>query len=368
MSRTPLSTRTIRRMRVAVIGAGISGLAAGYRLDPAADVVLYDAEPRAGGHAHTVLIREDGRDIPLDSGFLVFNERTYPGLVGLFAELGVAPAPVGDVVLGAVPALRARVRRAWPARRLRAAPQPAAAALRPAARRSGRFFRDAPRVLREAIWERRTIGDYLHARGFGHGVTNHFLAPMGAAIWSSTPERMRDMPARFFVNFFVNHGLLTLMASRPGTRSRAARARTSRRSCERLRGEVRLGAPVRSVRRGEDGVWVAAGDGPAERFDRVVIAPHPDQALRFLEDPSPAERDALVAHAVLQQRDDRAPRRRAAAPAPRGAGILERGARRLPRGRAAPDDDVLPEPPARLETATDYCVSLNSAAASPRPP
>ena len=158
----------------------------------------------------------------------------------------------------------------------------------------GRFFRNARAVLDDPEGDRLTIGEFLERGGYGRGLTDHFLAPMGAAIWSSSPARMREMPARFFVRFFDNHGLLGVRDAPQWYTIEGGSQSYVDALCARLRGRVALGAPVRSVRRDEDGVEVSAGDAAPERFDRVILACHPDQALALLADPSDDERDALA--------------------------------------------------------------------------
>ena len=282
--------RTAAQVRVAIVGAGIAGMAAAYRLDPHCDVVLYEAEPRAGGHAHTVLA--DGH--ALDSGFVVCNERNYPDFLELMRELAVALRP--STMSFSVRCERCDLEfsghgpRGLFAQR-RNLVRPSFARLLIDLRR---FFRDARAFLDDPGSDDLTIGQYLERGGYGRSLTDHFLAPMGAAIWSSSPERMREMPARFFIHFFANHGLLGVRDAPQwytieGGSKRYVDALTA---C--LRGRVALGAPVGRVRRGEDAVEVGAGDAEPERFDRVILACHPEQALALLEDPSDEERDALA--------------------------------------------------------------------------
>jgi uncharacterized protein len=277
-------------VRVAVVGAGIAGLAAAYRLDPHCEVVLYEAEARAGGHAHTVLA--DGHAV--DSGFVVCNERNYPSFLDLVRDLGVAlrPSTMSFSVrcrrcdlefsghgLGGLFAQRRNLVRPSFARLLLDL---------------GRFFRNARALLADPGAEELTIGEYLERGGYGREVTDHFLAPMGAAIWSSSPARMREMPARFFIHFFENHGLLGLRAAPQWFTIEGGSQAYVDALTGRLRGRLAASAPVRRVRRGGDGIELCAGDAAPQRFDRVILACHPGQALALLEDPSDAERDALA--------------------------------------------------------------------------
>jgi predicted NAD/FAD-binding protein len=345
-------------MRVAVVGAGIAGLAAAYRLDPHSDVVLYDAETRAGGHAYTVLA--DGH--ALDSGFVVCNERNYPAFLDLVRDLGIALRPTAMSFsvrcercelefsghgLGGLFAQRRNLVRPSFARLLLDL---------------GRFFRNARTLLDDPSADDITVGQYLDGAGYGRALTDHFLAPMGAAIWSSSPGRMREMPARFFIHFFDNHGLLGVRDAPQwftieGGSSTYVAALTAR-----LRSKPVLGAPVRSVRRSEDGVEVRAGDAAPERFDRVVLACHPQQALALLEDPSDVEREALA----------RMPYSRNETVMHRGDGLLPRRAGARAAWNVALADCRSHDLPVsvtyslnRLHAFADpieYCVSLNQSA------
>ncbi len=342
-------------MRVAVVGAGVAGLAAAYRLDPHCDVALFEAEPRAGGHAHTVVA--DGH--ALDSGFVVCNERNYPRFLDLARDLGVAlrPSTMSFSVrcercdlefsghgLGGLFAQRRNLVRPSFARLL--------LDLR-------RFFRNARALLDDPAADVITIGAFLEREGYGRALSDHFLAPMGAAIWSSSTARMREMPARFFVHFFANHGLLGVRdAPQWYTIEGGSQAYVDALS-GRLRGRVQLGAPVRRVCRTADGVEIAAGDGSPERFDRVILACHPGQALALLEDAGDAERDALA----------RMPYSRNETVVHRGDGLLPRRVAARAAWNVALGDCRAGEQPVgvtyslnRLHAFSDpveYCVSLN---------
>ena len=182
----------------------------------------------------------------------------------------------------------------------------------------GRFFRNARALLDDPEAADLTIGEYLERGGYGRSLTDHFLAPMGAAIWSSSPARMREMPARFFVRFFDNHGLLGVRDAPQWYTIEGGSQTYVNALVAGLRGRVALGAPVRSARRDETGVEVTAGDAPPERFDRLILACHPDQALALLADPSAGERDVLARipysrnETVVHTGDDLLPRRVAA--------------------------------------------------------
>lgn len=306
------------RKRIAVIGAGIAGLSAAWLLGQAHEVVLIEAEPRLGGHANTVLVPGDGgAETPVDTGFIVYNEKTYPNFVALLDHLGVATQPTemsfavsldggrleysgtGLSGLFAQPGNLANPR-FW-------------AMLRGLVR----FYRDATRDALTGSAAAMTLGEYLAAGDYGAAFRDDHLLPMAAAIWSAPCSEILSYPAQAFLRFHHNHGLLQL-TDRPlwrtvtgGSADYVVRLRS------RFRGSVRLGTPARQVRRSPNEVLVA-GDGWSERFDQVVFATHADQTLALLADPDPLEASALGAfrysrnRAVLHGDEALMPRRRRA--------------------------------------------------------
>jgi predicted NAD/FAD-binding protein len=280
-------------MKVAIVGTGVSGLAAAWALDREHEVVLYESDPRPGGHVHTHRVDDPVHGpLAVDSGFIVYNERNYPGLVGLLSELGVATRE-SDMSF-AVSCRRCRLE--YCGRGAAGLFAERRNMVRPGFLRLladiGRFFRAGRRSLADPRWQRRTIGDFLDEGSYGRGFERHFIAPMGAAIWSSSPDDMRSMPAAFFLGFFENHGLLGLRDAPLWRTVDGGSRRYVDALLQRLRGAVRLGTPVRELRRDGDGVDLRAG-ASVERFDRVVVATHPQEALALLGDPSPGEREAL---------------------------------------------------------------------------
>jgi hypothetical protein len=275
--------------RIAVVGAGIAGLGAAWLLRDVARVTLFESAPRLGGHADTFIARFGDRTVPVDTGFIVLNDRTYPNLLGLFATLGVAletsdmgfAVSVGDGALeyggGTIAQLFAQKRNVF----------------RPSFhgmwRDILRFYREAPRLL-ETDEADQPLGAWLDANRYGRGFIEHHLLPMGAAIWSASVDGMRAFPARGFVRFFANHGLLQV-ANRPQWRTvRGGSAEYVRRIAAAL-SDVRLATPVRALRREGDTVIVTHGE--EERFDHAILACHAPQALALLADATAAERDIL---------------------------------------------------------------------------
>lgn len=282
--------------RVAVIGAGIAGLSAAWLLRDACEVTLYEGDARAGGHADTQLVRLDGEDVPVDTGFIVYNERNYPNLTAFFAALGVVTHD-SNMSFGVSKNNGAFEYGGGDLKQLFAQPlnflKPRYLAM---LRDILRFNKQAPALLKGASTQ--SLGDYLAAEGYGPGFIEDYLLPMGAAIWSASVEGMKAFPARNFVRFFVNHGLLNLK-ERPQWKTVTGGSRTYvARVVAELGSRVRLGAGVRGVRRDPDGIEVmsaAMGTGGVEVYDEVVFACHADQALALIAGPTAAEREILGA-------------------------------------------------------------------------
>lgn len=281
-------------MRVAVVGGGVSGLVAAHRLHERHEVTVFEAAGHAGGHAQTVRVVVDGEPHDVDLGFVVFNERTYPNFIRLLERLAVPSRPT--VMSFGVRCLRTGLE--WCGTSLATVFAQPRNLLRPSFLRMlsdvVRFNRQAPRWI-EAGAEAPTLRELFARGGYSRAFLDHYLLPMGSAIWSSTPDRLLDFPAGFFLRFFRNHGLLTVDGP--------LRWRTvtggSKRYVEALtRGfadRIRLESPVRKVRRVDGGVEIVPRDGPPERYDQVVIGAHADQALAMLDAPTDAEREILGA-------------------------------------------------------------------------
>jgi predicted NAD/FAD-binding protein len=308
---------TVTGRRIAVVGGGISGLTAGHILSRTDEVTLFEAAGRLGGHADTHLADAiGGGQLPVDTGFIVYNERTYPLLTRLFGELGVAtqaaemsmsvsctgcgvryagkrgPAGLGVglpgggrrylQMLAEVPKFH---RAAW--RLLASMPSgpsmPSREAVSIADSKGAEESNGGP-----------TLGDFLREGGFSHYFSTHFAVPLVAAVWSCPQGTALGYPAAYLFAFLANHGMLSVSGS-PQWRTVTG---GSRRYVERIAAglaQVRVSSPVRSVRRRPGGVEVRDASGAMLDFDAVVIAAHPDQALRLLDPPTEAERSVLGA-------------------------------------------------------------------------
>ncbi len=309
-------TRPRPPRRIAVIGGGIAGLYAARQLSAAHRVALFEAAPRLGGHARTVMAGRN-RDRPVDTGFIVFNHANYPCLGRLFDELDV-PVQKSDMSFGAsLDDGRVEYALRSPGALL-AQPRNA---LRPAfwgmIRDIMRFNARAP----EAATDDMTLSDLVAHLGLGRWFERFYLRPMCAAIWSTPAARIGDFPARRMVQFFLNHGLMSVSGQHQWwTVSGGSVAYVERLAADLRRRfvEMRLGAPVASVIRDAGGVMVRPLGGLPERFDEVVLACHADMALRLLADAAPEERAALSAirfqdnRAVLHADAGLMPRRRKA--------------------------------------------------------
>ena len=273
--------------RIAVIGSGISGITAGYVLAQANHVTLFEADDRLGGHADT-------HPIGVDTGFIVYNERTYPLLTRLFAELGVAtqPAPMSMSVRCAGCGLQYAGQRGL-AGLAAGLPRGRGRYLRLLAE-VPRFHRAARRLLDHADRDSQVLADFLRTGGFSRYFTAHFVLPLVAAVWSCPTGTALRYPARYLFAFLANHGMLSVSGSPPWRTVTGGSRRYVELAAKRL-ADIRLSTPVRAVRRHPGGAEVHDAAGQTHRFDAVVIATHPDQALRLLDPPTNAERAVLSA-------------------------------------------------------------------------
>ncbi len=303
-------------MKIAIVGSGISGLVAAHRLHPEHEITVYEASDRLGGHTNTVAVEaDDGSELAIDTGFIVFNDRNYPNFEALLEELGVASqaSHMGFSVADGKG-------------RFEYSGTPWGLFARPAHLVSPSFFgmlRDWRRFNREArglIGMNGTapsLGAWLEQRGYSRQFIQRLIVPQASAVWSADPEQMWSFPASFMAEFFENHGMYSLR-DRPRWRTVAGGSACYVEAISApWRERVRLNAPVRRIERHADGALIEADGCESERYDQVVVATHSDQALAMLADPSAAERQLLGAipyqpnEAVLHTDASLMPRRRA---------------------------------------------------------
>jgi predicted NAD/FAD-binding protein len=353
-------TQSLADMKIAIIGAGVSGLTVAHLLHREHEITVFEAGAYAGGHANTVRVETLDETHDVDTGFIVFNDRNYPNFERLLAQLGVASQPstmsfgvsdaVGDFEYsGASPnglfAKRAHLLTPWFHRML-------ADLVR---------FNRAARELVRGSGEGPSLGQWLEQQAFSPAFVERLIVPQASAVWSADPRQMSSFPARFLAEFFENHGMLGLRG-RPRWRTvQGGSARYVHALTAPWRERLRLRTPVQSVERDDAHILVKPRDGEAERFEQVVIATHSDQALALLADASSREHEVL-----------------GALPYQRNEAVLHTDVRMLPRRRrawASWNYHLLEEPSDRatvtyhmnrlqsLRTERELCVTLNRTAA-----
>jgi predicted NAD/FAD-binding protein len=281
-------------MRIAVIGAGIAGLYAAWRLSRQHQVTVFEAGNYAGGHTNTVDVEWQGKHYAVDTGFIVFNDWTYPNFMAMLKELGVAWQPsnmsfslkcertgleYNGTSLNALFAQRSNI-------------------VSPSFLRMIydilRFNRES-RALLKTSDDKTTLSEYLRQNGYSETFAERYILPMGRAIWSAEADAMLSFPARFFVDFFERHGFLNI-DNRPQWQAVKGGSREYvRKLLSVMKADVKLSTPIESIRRRPNEVEVCTRKGEVHRFDHIFIACHSDQALDMLSDPSPAEREVLKA-------------------------------------------------------------------------
>lgn len=279
-------------MRIAIIGTGISGLTSAYLLSEDHEVVVYEANSYIGGHTNTVDVSLNGQQYAVDTGFIVFNEKTYPHFVKLMRRLGVgwqnsvmsfsvqcektglefSPSTLNSLFIQRRNLLRPSFyRMLWDAMR---------------------FKRDSEALLESDDYGL-TLAEFLTGKGYSQAFVQHFIIPMGEAVWSTDPVKFNEFPARYFAQFFKNHGFLNVKDQPQWLTIKGRSRQYIKPITQPYVDQIRLNCPVASVRRYPDHVEIQPQNEAAEKFDQVVIAAHSDQALALLDDPTDAEKNIL---------------------------------------------------------------------------
>lgn len=279
-------------MRIAIIGTGISGLTSAYLLSEDHEVVMFEANDYIGGHTNTVDVALNGQQYAVDTGFIVFNEKTYPNFVKLMKRLGVGWQ--NSVMSFSVQCERTGIE--FSPSTLNSLFIQRRNLLRPSfysmLRDVMRFKKDSEILLETEDYDL-TLAQFLSDKGYSEAFVQHFIIPMGEAIWSADPVKFNQFPARYFAQFFKNHGFLNVK-DQPQWLTVKGRSRTYVAPITKpYADQIRLSCPVASVRRNRDYVEIQPKNETAEKFDQVVIATHSDQALALLEDPTDSEKNIL---------------------------------------------------------------------------
>lgn len=285
-----------KRQRIAIIGAGISGLLSGYLLSREHDVTLFEANKYLGGHTHTLPVQSGGKTYPVNTGFIVFNDWTYPNFIKLMDQIGV-PSEESDMSFSV---------------------RDENTGIEYNGTSMNSLFAQRSNLLKPSFWwmikdilrfntqtvemlsnnqipEKQTLGEFVKEHGYGDRFVNHYIVPMGAAIWSASVDVMMEFPLQFFLKFFNNHGMLSV-DDRPQWRVISGGSQSYIEPLiESYKESIHLNTPISSVVRSEEGVVIKTFSGDVFEFDQVVFACHSDQALGMLEEPTPDEHEILGA-------------------------------------------------------------------------
>lgn len=345
-------------MKIAVIGSGIAGNVAARQLVDAHEVTVFEANEHIGGHTHTHTLESSrGEAIAVDTGFIVFNDRTYPNFIALLDELGVESQ--ATEMSFSVKCERTQLE--YNGNTLNSLFAQRSNLFRPSFYRMIRdilrFNREGHAFIEQSGSLQVSLGDFLEQGGYSQQFIHQYIVPMGAAIWSAEPEVMFKFPAHFFLRFFANHGLLSVN-DRPQWRViKGGSARYVAKLTAGFADKIRTSCPVQSVRRYPDHVLINSAKYGAERFDYVFMAGHSDQALSLLEQPTLAERNVLGAipyqhnEVVLHTDTSVLPKRKLA----RAAWNYHIPQQEQDRVAVTYDMNILQG----LKTPETYCVTLN---------
>ena len=279
--------------KIAIVGSGIAGMTCAYFLSRKYEVTLFEKNDYVGGHTNTVTVEEDGREVPVDTGFMVYNEVTYPNLVQLFRELkvpvkktsmsfSVQHVPTGLEFCGSsFNKLFSQRRNVFNIPFLRMLLE------------INRFNRECGEVLRKSEYEGCTIGEYARSKRYGDDFMEKYLIPMSSAVWSTSSERMEEFPAATLVRFFTNHGFLGLNTQHQWWTVQNGSKTYREALIKPFEKQIRIGSAVVRIVRADAGATVMTSDGEVRAFDRVVLACHADEALRMLANPTTLEQSLL---------------------------------------------------------------------------
>ena len=290
-------------MKVAIVGSGISGLTCAYILNNDHDITIFEKNDYVGGHTHTHQIEYGGEEFSIDSGFIVYNEWTYPNFIKILDQLGVERqlTRMGFSVKSDKNNLE------YAGHSLNGLFAQRSNLFRPSFMRillSMRRFNYEAKTELKTLDPQITLGKYLVSRNYPKEFIKHYIIPIGAAIWSTVPKQMMDMSAVFFIRFFDNHGLLQVL-NRPNWWVISG---GSKKYVEKMIGgfkdKIRLSSPVKNVKRGGENITVQFGSGPLENedFDSIIFACHSNQSLAMLDSPSKEEEEILSA--IKYQKND----------------------------------------------------------------
>jgi predicted NAD/FAD-binding protein len=279
-------------MRIAIIGTGISGMTSAHLLSEDHEVVVYEANDYVGGHTNTVDVSLNGQQYAVDTGFIVFNEKTYPNFVKLMKRLGVSWQ--NSVMSFSVQCEKTGLE--FSPSTLNSLFIQRRNLLRPSFYRMlwdiMHFKRDSEALL-ESDDYKMTLTEFLTGKGYSQAFVQHFIIPMGEAVWSADPVKFNEFPARYFAQFFKNHGFLNVKDQPQWLTVKGRSRQYIKPITQPYADQIRLNCPVASVRRYPDYVEIQPQNEVAEKFDQVVIATHSDQALALLDDPTDIEKNIL---------------------------------------------------------------------------
>jgi len=279
--------------KLAIIGTGISGLGSAYFLQKEYDLTIFEKASYIGGHTNTVDVEEDGIQIPIDTGFIVFNHVTYPNLLRLFNTLGVPTkksdmsfsvqyAPTNLEFCGSgLGGLFAQKKNLFSLKYIRMLLQ------------INRFNEDAPKILENPKYDDWDLGRYMKTEGYGEDILNYYLVPMSSAVWSTPPDLMLSFPAKTLIRFFYNHGFLGLSTQHQWWTVDGGSREYVKRIAKNFKDKIRLNSSVKEVIREKELVRVVLEDGTSEVFNKVILATHGPTSVKLLSNPEPLERELL---------------------------------------------------------------------------